>query len=42
MFHISEVDKGDLELGYLISELGAFQSELYPADPLSVFMCKER
>jgi putative acetyltransferase len=32
MFHISEVDKGDLELGYLISELDAFQSELYPAE----------
>ncbi|CAI1847035.1 Uncharacterised protein [Serratia quinivorans] len=32
MFHISEVDKGDLELGYLIGELDAFQSELYPAE----------
>jgi hypothetical protein len=41
MFHISEVDKGDLELGCLIGELDAFQSELYAADLLSVFMCKE-
>ncbi|CAI0752527.1 GNAT family N-acetyltransferase [Serratia quinivorans] len=32
MFHISEVDKGDLELGCLIDELDAFQSELYPAE----------
>jgi hypothetical protein len=40
MLHISEVDKGELELGGLIGELDAFQSELYPADPLSVFMCK--
>lgn len=32
MFHISEVDKGDLELVCLIGELDAFQSELYPAE----------
>ncbi|NTX79642.1 GNAT family N-acetyltransferase [Serratia proteamaculans] len=32
MFHISEVDKGDLELGGLIGELDAFQSKLYPAE----------
>jgi putative acetyltransferase len=32
MFHISEVDKSDLELGGLIDELDAFQSELYPAE----------
>jgi putative acetyltransferase len=32
MFHISEVDKGDLEFGCLISELDAFQSGLYPAE----------
>ncbi|MGO2155237.1 MAG: GNAT family N-acetyltransferase [Serratia proteamaculans] len=32
MFHISEVDKGDPELGCLIDELDVFQSELYPAE----------
>lgn len=32
MFHISEVDKGDPELGCLIDELDAFQSGLYPAE----------
>ncbi|WP_034948932.1 GNAT family N-acetyltransferase [Erwinia oleae] len=32
MFSISEVDKGDSELARLVSELDAFQSELYPAE----------
>ncbi|WP_394521031.1 GNAT family N-acetyltransferase [Pantoea sp. SGAir0184] len=32
MFNISEVDKGDSDLARLISELDAFQSELYPAE----------
>lgn len=32
MFNISEVDKGDSDLARLVSELDAFQSELYPAE----------
>lgn len=32
MFSISEVDKGDSDLARLVSELDAFQSELYPAE----------
>ncbi|MEQ5055939.1 GNAT family N-acetyltransferase [Klebsiella michiganensis] len=32
MFNISEVDKGDSDLAWLVSELDAFQSELYPAE----------
>lgn len=32
MFNISEVDKGDSDLVRLVSELDAFQSELYPAE----------
>ncbi|WP_345828136.1 GNAT family N-acetyltransferase [Erwinia sp. HDF1-3R] len=32
MFSISEVDKGDSDLAWLVSELDAFQSELYPAE----------
>ncbi|MFV9376446.1 GNAT family N-acetyltransferase [Citrobacter portucalensis] len=32
MFHILEVDKSDAELAYLIGELDAFQSQLYPAE----------
>jgi len=32
MFNISEVDKSDTDLMWLISELDAFQSELYPAE----------
>lgn len=32
MFNISEVDKSDTDLLWLISELDAFQSELYPAE----------
>ncbi|WP_313680461.1 hypothetical protein [Pantoea vagans] len=32
MFSISEVDKSDSDLALLVSELDAFQSELYPAE----------
>ncbi|MBD8213481.1 GNAT family N-acetyltransferase [Erwinia persicina] len=32
MFKISEVDKDDSNLVWLVSELDAFQSELYPAE----------
>lgn len=32
MFSISEVDKGDSDLARLVSELDAFQNELYPAE----------
>lgn len=32
MFSISEVDKSDSDLAGLVSELDAFQSELYPAE----------
>ncbi len=32
MFNISEVDKSDTDLMCLISELDAFQSELYPVE----------
>lgn len=32
MFKISEVDKDDSDLVWLVSELDAFQSELYPAE----------
>lgn len=32
MFNISEVHKGDSDLACLVSELDAFQSELYPSE----------
>lgn len=32
MFNISEVDKGNSDLTWLVSELDAFQSELYPKE----------
>lgn len=32
MFSISEVDKSDSDLLWLVSELDAFQNELYPAE----------
>lgn len=32
MFNISEVEKGDSDLTWLVSELDAFQSELYPTE----------
>ncbi|WP_278495540.1 GNAT family N-acetyltransferase [Pantoea vagans] len=32
MFSISEVDKGDSDLAWLVSELDAFQIALYPAE----------
>ncbi|MGM7649692.1 GNAT family N-acetyltransferase [Serratia marcescens] len=32
MYYISEVNKDDSELGCLVSELDAFQNELYPAE----------
>ncbi|KJV25546.1 GNAT family N-acetyltransferase [Pantoea sp. SM3] len=32
MFSISEVDKSDSDLTWLVSELDAFQSQLYPAE----------
>lgn len=32
MFSISEVDKSDSDLARLVSELDAFQRELYPAE----------
>ena len=32
MFSISEVDKSDSDLAWLVSELDAFQRELYPAE----------
>ncbi len=32
MFYISEANKGDSELIYLVRELDAFQSELYPTE----------
>ncbi|WP_241606458.1 GNAT family N-acetyltransferase [Rosenbergiella epipactidis] len=32
MFNISEVDKGNSDLNWLVSELDAFLSELYPAE----------
>lgn len=32
MFYISQVNKGDSDLNCLVSELDAFQSELYPAE----------
>ncbi|MEN4591141.1 GNAT family N-acetyltransferase, partial [Pantoea agglomerans] len=32
MFSISEVDKSDSDLLWLVSELDAFQNALYPAE----------